>query len=173
MHTASRVADENRLLTRPEPWIGRGRQPIMTSTPRSGIRALLVALLVLSAVGCQGLPGLPAPAIDGTGWRATEVAGLPPVPGSEPTVFFDGGRIGGSTGCNSFGGEITVEGTSVKVGEIATTLIGCEAAIGDVERRFSEALAASQRLTIRADGTLVLAGPAGDLVFRPDPTVRP
>lgn len=145
----------------------------MTPMPGSPVRALLVVLFLLSAVGCEGLPGVPTPAIDGTGWRATEVAGQPPVPGSEPTVFFDGGRIGGSTGCNSFGGEITLEGTSVKLGEIATTLIGCEAAIGDIERRFSEALAASQRLTIRADGTLVLSGPAGDLVFRSDPTVRP
>lgn len=145
----------------------------MTSTPRSGAIALLVVMLLLIAVGCQVLPGVPAPAIDGTGWRATDVAGQPPVAGSEPTVFFDGGRIGGSTGCNSYGGEVALEGTSVRLGEIATTLIGCEAAIGDVERRFSAALAASQRLTIRADGMLVLSGPAGDLVFRPDPAVRP
>lgn len=134
---------------------------------------LSAAILVLVSISCQALPGLPTPALDGTGWRATDVAGQPPVAGSEPTMFFDKGRIAGSTGCNGFGGDIAIEGASLKVGEIATTLIGCDGQIGEIEGRFSRALAVAERVVVRADGMLVLSGPAGDLVFRTDPTVGP
>ena len=145
----------------------------MRSFARSGLVAISLLCLALIVGACQALPGLPAPALEGTGWRAVEVAGLPPVAGSEPTVFFEAGRIVGSTGCNGFGGDIAIEGASVKVGEVAMTLIGCEREIGDVEGRFIKALGAAERVGVRADGMLVLSGPSGDLVFRSDRTVGP
>lgn len=145
----------------------------MKAILRPVIRVWSTAALALVVAGCQALPALPGASLDGTGWRAVEVLGQPPVAGREPTVYFETDRIGGSTGCNGFGGDITIDGTSVKLGEIASTLIGCEGAIGEVEGRFIQGLGAVDRLSVRADGMLVLSGAAGDLVFRPDASVVP
>lgn len=145
----------------------------MPSLLHRGRRVHLILGLALITAACQSLPGLPAPSVDGTGWRSTVVAGLAPVAGSEPTVFFEAGRIAGSTGCNGFGGDIAIDGTSVKLGEVAMTLVGCDGPIGDTESRFMKALSAADRIGLRADGLLVLSGPEGDLVFRPDPGVGP
>lgn len=44
-----------------------------------------------------------------------------PIPGSTITVMFDGERVMGNAGCNSFRGSCTVEGSEMALGTIATT----------------------------------------------------
>ena len=58
------------------------------------------------------------------------------------TITFDeAGTVSGNTGCNSFTGSYTVDGDRVTVaGDVASTLMGCEPALADVEAQFLAAL---------------------------------
>lgn len=134
-------------------------------------RILVLPIVAVVMLACEALPGIAPPPVDGTGWRAVEVRGHRPVAGAEPTVHFAGGRIGGSTGCNSFGGEIEIDGDRVQLGEVATTLIGCEPEISEIEAHFTLALGSVDRITLRADGLLVLSGTDGEIILRSDPSV--
>ena len=81
---------------------------------------------------------MPEPAAAGSGslagtrWVATGMllggAPAPLVPHSEPTLDFaeDGRGFGGSTGCNSFGGEYRVADGAIEFGPMNMTEMACE-----------------------------------------------
>jgi heat shock protein HslJ len=48
----------------------------------------------------------------------------------------DGGESGGTVGCNSIGVDVDVQGDTVKVSDLAMTLIGCPGAVGEFEEKF-------------------------------------
>jgi heat shock protein HslJ len=106
----------------------------------------------------------------GTGWRVLRVDDVAPVAGSEPTIAFTDGRIEGHTGCNSYGGPVTIEGTAFEAGDLAMTLIGCLDAIGDMETAFLRALDGADELAVRG-ANLVIRGDGGEILLRPDATV--
>ena len=110
-------------------------------------------------------------ALDGTGWRVLRIDDAAPVSGSEPTLAFKGGRIEGHTGCNSYGGPVTIQGSSFTAGDIAMTLIGCMDEIGTMETAFLHAI--DQATELGAEGAnLVIRGPGGEILLRPDASVR-
>lgn len=133
---------------------------------RIGLIVGLIAVLVIVA-GCQFLPTTPI-ALQGTAWRVVDMAGQAPVPGSEPTVVFADGGIQGTSGCNSYGGAIQIDGAAIKVGDLAMTLVGCGDRVGEIEGRFVKALSSADRAAVRADGMLVLSGPDGEILLRRD-----
>jgi heat shock protein HslJ len=53
---------------------------------------------------------------------------------AEPGV--DGGRSGGTVGCNSFGADVDIQGDTLKVSDLAQTLMGCPGAVGEFEEKF-------------------------------------
>lgn len=68
----------------------------------------------------------------GTQWSLVSMgvpgAESPAVAGTMITLAFEtAGQAGGSGGCNWYGGEYRVEGNTLSFGEIARTLMGCEA----------------------------------------------
>ncbi|MFI6442757.1 META domain-containing protein [Streptomyces sp. NPDC050759] len=48
----------------------------------------------------------------------------------------DGGESGGSVGCNSIGVDVAIEGDTVRVSDLAMTLMGCPGAVGEFEEKF-------------------------------------
>jgi heat shock protein HslJ len=63
-------------------------------------------------------------------WRLTAYGPVdsttPAVPDVEATLTLgEDGTLSGSTGCNEFGGDYTVEGDQITFGQIASTLILC------------------------------------------------
>jgi heat shock protein HslJ len=125
-----------------------------------------VILLACSASGGQS----PAPSpldIQGIEWRAVSVAGRAPVATHIPTIKLDGTRAGGNAGCNSYGADVTITGTTIKVSQLMQTEMACvDATAMDIEGAFVAALAAATTIEIR-DGKLVISGPGGELVFEP------
>jgi heat shock protein HslJ len=107
----------------------------------------------------------------GTGWRVLRVDDVAPVPGSEPTIAFKDGRIEGHTGCNSYGGSATIEGTAFEAGDLAMTLIGCLDGIGDMETAFLRALHGADELAVQG-ANLLIRGDGGQILLRPDATIR-
>jgi heat shock protein HslJ len=135
-------------------------------------RVLAVLLLALSIglAGCGIMPGA-APNLEAVGWRAVSVLGRPPVPGSEPTLRFANGTVRGTGGCNQIGGQFRIEAGRLAITDLGSDAMGCDGPIGEIEGAFVKALLIAE--TIRFDGqNLVIVGVGGEVVLRPDPTVR-
>ena len=126
---------------------------------------LWAAVPAVLVAACQLLPAAPTD-LDGTAWRAVAVAGQPPVAGAEPTIRFDGARLTGSTGCNTFGAGFGIVGERLNVGELVMTEIACAGPIAEQERRFIEALLDVEWIRL-GPGQLSLAGPRHSLDFVP------
>lgn len=132
--------------------------------------AVLLLALSLGLGGCGIMPGA-APNLEATGWRAVLVWGRQPVAGREPTLRFAGGKVTGSGGCNQIGGQFRIERDRLEITDLGSTAMGCPAPIGEIEGAFIKALLTAE--TIRFDGqNLVIVGGGGEVVLRPDPTVR-
>jgi uncharacterized lipoprotein YbaY/heat shock protein HslJ len=101
---------------------------------------------------------------------AEDIAGGGIIDNSNVTLNFDeAGGMGGSSGCNLMGGRATETGDRLTLGEIISTMRACAPAIMDQERRYFDALAATERYVIDPQGFLLLY--AGDKAapsrFRP------
>ncbi len=99
----------------------------------------LVCLLLASCGGSDG--SSPTPSLDGTAWRLTAVGSADALPGG--MLGFSGGKLTGSTGCNSFGGTYSQDGSSLTVTLGPSTMIGCPPPLDAQERAVLKALPAT------------------------------
>ena len=132
------------------------------------MRATILIILLTLAAGCRLAPGGGTPlAVDGE-WQlqsgTNQGQAIPIVPGGHPTLKLDGPRVGGSAGCNIYGGMITLDESKVTISALSMTEMAC-----DEDRMASEAayLAALPRVTSaeRSGDTLVLNGPQVELRY--------
>lgn len=86
------------------------------------------------------------------------------------TFSLEGSRVSGTSACNSYGGEIVVEGGEVRFGEMAMTMMGCEEPAMSIESAYHGALGRIRQATMEGD-TLVLVGGAVSLSFQPIPPI--
>jgi heat shock protein HslJ len=98
-------------------------------------------LVLLNAEGDAVLVFEPAApvALEGTPWLLTTIytgrdsmIGL--VWGADATAVVEDGIIGGTTGCNHYSGEFTVDGSAVEIGELIQTEMYCEQPEGVMEQ---------------------------------------
>lgn len=100
----------------------------------------------------------------GTAWQliATGEGDLDaPVTASVPvTLEFDAtGQVGGNAGCNTFGGSYTVDGETIELGEIFSTLMACaEMNVMELEQRYLDALNTANRFAIESDQLTIWYG---------------
>jgi heat shock protein HslJ len=82
-----------------------------------------------------------------------------------PSATFAEGRVAGSTGCNRFTAEYTLDGTVLELGPIASTRMTCIPPADQVERAYLDALSrvAGWRLD---DSDLVLVDGDGAELLR-------
>ena len=146
--------------------------------PRPGGIAVIAATLAVVVVVLAGC-GSTQPSelvreswpntLAGTAWQAVVVAGRAPVAGSEPTALFALGDVSGTTGCNQYGAGYEYAAGEIRVADIASTRIGCDGAVGQVETLFIAALRATRVVAIDEAGRLVLSGPEGEIRLIPAP----
>ncbi|MGV9449615.1 META domain-containing protein [Streptomyces sp. NPDC003635] len=75
----------------------------------------------------------------------------------------DGGRSGGSVGCNDFGADVEIEGDTVKITDLATTAMGCPGPVQEFEERFQSVFTGTLKAAIEdRDGTKTLTLTRGD-----------
>ena len=77
----------------------------------------------------------------GSVWQLTELDGEAVPEGVTPTLEFDGTRIAGSSGCNTYGADATFDDGAVTVSpQIISTMMACEPPASDVEFSFLQVL---------------------------------
>ncbi len=124
---------------------------------------VLFGLLSAACAGASGGGG----SLTGTTWILTSLDGVKPIVGTTITAKFDDqGRVGGSSGCNSYSAQYQVSGSSMTIGLASGTLMACAEAVMSQESDFLAALGATASYSI-SGGTLTLTDSSGSarLVF--------
>lgn len=85
------------------------------------------------------------------------------VPGSGARAEFDGQQISGDSGCNRFSGSYTVDGNSISIGPLASTLMACPDPLMEQEFGFTSGLQSASTYEISGD-QLELANAEGETV---------
>jgi heat shock protein HslJ len=149
-------------------------------------RGLVAALLTLPlTIACTPLPAspsaspmptsassTPSPSLDRSAWVLATLPGQPLPSGVRPTLRFEGERVGGSDGCNTFGGSWQAHGSALRIGpRLAATLMACPPPVTAIAAAFGRALTTTAAYRIEA-GTLVLLDGNGQTLatFAAQPT---
>jgi len=100
-------------------------------------------------------------------WLLTELNGAEPIAGTTLTAEFDeDGRVGGSSGCNSYNTTYILDGNKLTFGEqVASTMMACPDPIMKQEGEFHQALADTATYEIK-DDELVLSDSSGNEIAR-------
>lgn len=108
----------------------------------------------------------------GTEWRLTSLgkvgAQSPPVERSVVNIKFSAdGRVNGSGGCNSYGGEYRVRDENISFGRLISTKRACAArAVTEQEQQYLEALGAAEKFKLAGEQLTILYGEgSGSLHF--------
>ncbi|HSV85604.1 MAG TPA: META domain-containing protein [Levilinea sp.] len=124
----------------------------------------LMLLMLLALAGCASQAATLD--LEGTQWQLESIDGDPLVAGSMITLQFDaGGAAGGNSGCNSYGGGYSLEGSRITFDEIGSTLMAClEENIMEQEAAYLGALLSAQEVSLEGD-RLTITSDGGALVF--------
>jgi heat shock protein HslJ len=87
-----------------------------------------------------------------------------PAGADDAFVVFSPGRVEGSTGCNSFGADTTIDGDEIEVGPMTSTKVACDGAAMAVEDAIFATLTGTVRYEITG-AQLTLSGPDGNGVL--------
>ena len=116
------------------------------------------SILVYSAAAANPLEG----SWEVTGYNNGKQAVVGPVAGSTLTAIFTADQVSGSAGCNTYSGGYTLNGTTLKIGPLASTMKACaDQAVNDQEQQFLAALQASTTFD-QTGNTLTLKAAGGE-----------
>lgn len=88
----------------------------------------------------------------------------PVLPNAPITITFDVNGVGGSSGCNTYGGAFAYNGSSLTFTNIISTLIACEEPIATQENTYITALISATAFQVNGS-QLIISYPNGVLTF--------
>ena len=122
---------------------------------------LSLSILIFALAAC-GPTGSSLADLKSGSWLLTSLDGSAPVTGSSITLNFDKDSLGGSAGCNSYGGEYKLRGEKLSLNNVYSTEMYCEAAgLMDQEAYYLELLSKVESVSITGD-TLTLTTSSGE-----------
>lgn len=135
------------------------------------LRNIFLGLLMAALVaGC----GLVAPtgdlekSLENTKWLLISYRGMDVINEVETTALFQNGEVGGSSGCNQYGGQYTVGNARIEIVDLVSTLMFCVEPEGvmDQEGAFLEIMNDANRFEI-SNGRLRIYNKANEvLIFK-------
>jgi heat shock protein HslJ len=129
---------------------------------------LLLLILAASALGCDENPVSPTPIVNVT-WKLESVARVGnatitvPNPDQFTVRFESNSNMSVRADCNSCSGRYSLDGSSISIGNLACTLIGCP--MPGLDQIFTAALQ-NARTATASGNQLVMTGPDYTLTFR-------
>ncbi len=100
--------------------------------------------------------------LEGPTWVVQEMSvdGTMTAPISEapPFAVFEDGAVAGSPGCNSYSGTYQIEGDSMTIGPLASTLMACTAELLGQETFYFELLAQTDSYEVSGDQLTLMSG---------------
>lgn len=115
--------------------------------------------------GCGGAPLAPE-TLAGTNWSIVAIDGAA-VSGDAYVLRFEGERLSGRAGCNSFGGPYHVEGDTLTAGPLISTRMAClDNDRMTHERSAMRVLGGPARIGHPDGDTMVLSGSGGEIRLR-------
>lgn len=87
--------------------------------------------VLIEEVSRTPVSGSPEVTLEGPEWLLSELRGpegelQPALPGVDATAIFDGERVGGNGSCNQYGGSYTLDGSSLSIGPLMSTMMACQ-----------------------------------------------
>lgn len=107
--------------------------------------------------------------LEGGPWLVEDINGGGVIDNARLEMTFDPGdqdtsRVYGRSGCNSFNGRWQQNGTTIKLGPLATTMMACPPALMDLEQKFLKTMAAVTTLSFDQTGAALLKSPDGQAI---------
>ena len=104
--------------------------------------------------------------LDGTSWLLTTLDGEDIPADAGITAGFRGGRVEGSGGCNSYGGDYQVDGDAIRFSPLEMTMMLCAAPAGTWEVAFVDAMGAATAFRVEEERLILSAAEGADrLIF--------
>ena len=124
------------------------------------MRRLAILLTAFLMAGCALTTRVATTDLPGSTWELVAFDGEAVAGDTVPTLAFDQqGAVSGSTGCNTFSGEVAIEGNALSFGPLVTTRMACaDPAANAQEEAFLSAMAGVSGYTVDEQGRLVLQG---------------
>lgn len=134
---------------------------------RTLIATLVILALMLTACGPTGNGGEEPARLDGTSWVLQTMDGQAPLEGTTITAEFADREISGTSGCNSYFGDYTLDGKTIELGMIGATEMACMEPEGVMEQEttYLETLRSVKEVELTGD-QLEMVDDSGDVVLR-------
>jgi heat shock protein HslJ len=123
---------------------------------------LAAAALVLGACGSDSSSG-DSPDLDGREFLSTSVEGHDLVPGTDIRIAFTDGSLSANAGCNTMGGDYSLDGNMLEVGPMFSTEMGCEPPLMDQDTWLADFLTSGPAVSLDGD-ELMLGGNDGTTI---------
>ena len=124
------------------------------------MRRLAILVTAFFVAGCAVTTRVATMDLPGTTWELVAMDGAAVAGDAVPTLAFDEqGAVSGSTGCNTFSGEVAIDGNALSFGPLVTTRMACaDPAANAQEEAFLSAMEGVSGYTVDDQGRLVLQG---------------
>ncbi len=127
---------------------------------------VMVGSVILALAACS--PEGESASLEGTLWilesyQTSEGETVDAIPDSGAQAKFENGEVSGTSGCNRFFGSYEVDGNSISIGPLGSTLMACPEPLMEQEFGFTSSLQSAATHEI-SDDTLTLSDAAGEVV---------
>jgi heat shock protein HslJ len=85
----------------------------------------LTVLIVLTLTACA--TGAMEPKLEGTNWELVKIDEQLPLADTSITLKLEEGQAGGNAGCNSYGAAYEIDGDTLKLEDLMSTMMYCQA----------------------------------------------
>jgi heat shock protein HslJ len=119
----------------------------------------VVALAAVTACGDDDDDAAVAAAdLDGKTFIATETEGHTIVEGSTVSIIFADGNLSVAAGCNTLNGEYTIEDGVLSTGELAATLMACDADLTAQQDWLNDLITSDPEVELDGDQLVLSSG---------------
>lgn len=127
-------------------------------------KALIASGLGVLLAACAPVGG--GSQLIGTEWHLVSLGGQSLLPNTTITIEFqDDGKVGGTSGCNSYNASYRIRGSSIAIGSAMWTLMACPEPIMDQETAYLGLLQDASHFEVDGESLTLTTGSGARLVF--------